>query len=396
MADAATVLSEVSPATEAWYNKKFMSQVVPQLVSYQIGQKQNEFVLPGGVGRIVYYVRYLPLAANTTAQTEDTTGGITADQFTTQEISATVKIYSGYGESSQMVEMAALKADDERFNGRVAVMANKMALTLDTIIRNAVAPAITQRRADKDTAFQKTAKTASAAGTTTTLIDTVNLTEANDYWLGALITFTGNTKNYGLVRRVTDFVNSTGTLTFAAVNIATGTNDTYDICIGTGTNDSDNLTSGNIMNAVFFLNRNKGMDFKGNTKVGILSPYTEADLWQDETFRQVATHQNEKRLMYNEIGTWCGVNWLRASEWARMDETGSVSSAGFHCVPIFARECFGNVKIEGGDKKLYIRSWEQLGEKVPMTGTIGYQFTYVPIVLNGAWGVNLLCGSNQG
>lgn len=69
---------------------------------------------------------------------------------------------------------------------------------------------------------------ADAGGSTTTMIDAAR-TEADDFWNDKQIRFTSGA-NSGLVRRITDFVASSDTMTFApAVNAAVGAGDTYDI-----------------------------------------------------------------------------------------------------------------------------------------------------------------------
>ena len=79
--------------------------------------------------------------------------------------------------------------------------------------------------------------TASAAGSTTTLVDTVARTEEDDTWNGGtvwIITDAGGASAApeGEWGRVTDFVNSTGTLTFEALTAATASSDTYGLASG--------------------------------------------------------------------------------------------------------------------------------------------------------------------
>jgi hypothetical protein len=73
-----------------------------------------------------------------------------------------------------------------------------------------------------------TTVTATANGTTTTLIDTIRLGNSIERPNGREIVFTSGT-NAGSVRRITSSDMTTGTLTFAAVGLATATNDTAEL-----------------------------------------------------------------------------------------------------------------------------------------------------------------------
>jgi len=77
---------------------------------------------------------------------------------------------------------------------------------------------------------------ASAAGSTTTLVDTVGRLENNDHWNQGTIWITYDAGGAGAAPEgefsiITDYVQSTGTLTFQALTAATTTNDRYEIAI---------------------------------------------------------------------------------------------------------------------------------------------------------------------
>ena len=74
---------------------------------------------------------------------------------------------------------------------------------------------------------QALASSATANGDTVTLVD-ANYIGGDDEFNGGWLVFTSGT-NDGLIRRVTDYVSSTGTFTFKpAVTASTATNDTYE------------------------------------------------------------------------------------------------------------------------------------------------------------------------
>ena len=71
--------------------------------------------------------------------------------------------------------------------------------------------------------------TASATGTTTTLIDS-SVTDADDYWNGDWLSFTTPAGNAGLVRRITDWDLASNTFTFTpAIPLAPVSGNLYDI-----------------------------------------------------------------------------------------------------------------------------------------------------------------------
>lgn len=70
--------------------------------------------------------------------------------------------------------------------------------------------------------------TATANGTTTTLVDTQRVTTATQDMKGRWLVPTNGTNN-GLVRQVTSFTENTATIGFAALTAATATNDTFDL-----------------------------------------------------------------------------------------------------------------------------------------------------------------------
>lgn len=79
---------------------------------------------------------------------------------------------------------------------------------------------------------------ASATGSTTTLVDTVGRLESNDHWNQGTVWITydaggATVAPEGQFTIVTDFVQSTGTITFQALTVATAANDRYAIANGT-------------------------------------------------------------------------------------------------------------------------------------------------------------------
>jgi len=84
---------------------------------------------------------------------------------------------------------------------------------------------------DKDAVANKVIG-AVTGGTTTTIIDTVNLDQADDYWNWGIITFTSGNNN-GSSRKILDFVSSTHTLTLDyALDVAPTATDAFAVYRG--------------------------------------------------------------------------------------------------------------------------------------------------------------------
>lgn len=127
-----------------------------------------------------------------------------------------------------------------RFDASVGAMATNV-LTASAMADNAIDSGAFAINAIDSSALSPSAvsdirsiidSTATATGTTTTLIDTATLTEANDdHWKGQLIHIkSGTTANIGQVRLITGFTASSDTLTFAPpLNGATASSDGYEI-----------------------------------------------------------------------------------------------------------------------------------------------------------------------
>lgn len=389
MAATSVVASNLPPATQAWYDKLFLTTATETFRTQQFAQKRP---MPANVGDTVKFSRYLPKSARTTALTETDDGGVEMTGLTTQEVSVTSYLYGDYDIFSRYTEVFSITPDKE---DKSKIYGNQMADSIDTILRNAVGPAIQRRRPDGDPNYQITG-TATATGTTTTLIDTTLLTQADDWWNGAYITFTANTKNYGLTKKITDFVQSTGTLTWSgAVGVATGTSDTYRIVSAKDTTALDIITTSAIRGVKFDLQNNKALTFPGGYFSSILSPYASFDFSGDKTWTDASVYGKYNDLYTGEMGRWLGIRFVDASIWRRENNAGTVSATGdIHLVPFFGRECYGNVDINGQTMpKIYIRDWDQLGQKIPLFYSMGWQVGLGPVVLNGCWGIALVCGS---
>jgi len=390
-----TTAADLSPKVQAYYDKRFLLMAIPQLAFYQLGQKRP---LPKNSGKTIYFSRYSPLPKRTTPLTETRNGGITdGKKIQVQELSATVAEYGDYVEIS---EIASLTNIDPTIKNKVDIVSEQASQSVEEIIKLEVGTGFMRRRADGNTSYQIDG--IATGGTNNTLIDTANLTQANSYWNGGFVTFTNPlSPNYGKTAQISNFVSASNTLTLAT-NMpdpigAGGYQETYRLVVGTGITASSKLTTAAIDLAVRDLKKNKALRMPDGGFVCVIDPDLELDFKNDPKWYNPATYKDKVDYLYNgEIGKWNNVRFVEATEVYRETVAGVYSESGdVHIATVLGREAFGVVDLEGNQKKIYIRQPEQLAQPIPMTSTIGWKVGFVAKVLNGCFGINLVCGATK-
>jgi hypothetical protein len=394
---ALTETTDLSPKVQAHYDKRFLLTAKPNLAYYQLGQKKG---LPKGVGKTIYFSRYMPLPVNTTPLEESRNGGRTEGRtINTTEMSVIVQEYGDYAEIS---EIASLTSLDVGVKEKVEILGNQAALTIETLIREEVGVGFMRRRADGNSTYQKDKVATKTAEDTTTIIDS-SITEDANFWVGAYVTFTDPTfKNYGLTRRVTASTKGTGTvdgtLTLAEpLPVKVGEGNSYRLTLGKGIAPTGVLTTKAISLAVKDLKTMKAMPLSDGSYVCVIDPSLEYDFRADDKWVNAATYKESVKYLYTgEIGRWNNVRFVVASEVYRETEVGTFSATGpVRVATLLGRETFGVVELEGDAKKIYVRTSEQLAQPIPMTSTVGWKVGFATKVLNGTFGVNILCGATN-
>ena len=64
-----------------------------------------------------------------------------------------------------------------------------------------------------------------------------------------------------------------------------------------------------------------------------------------------------------------------------------------HVITLLGREAYGVVDLDGVKRKIIVKNPQDLAQTLEMTGTVGYKVPFVAKVLNGVFGVNILCGA---
>lgn len=114
-----------------YYRKKLLTIFDETLQLYKLGEKMP---LPKNSGKVVKWLSYVKLSANTTALTE---GVVPSDtSLTTENITATVAQYGGYTKISDFLNDTAIDPVVESATER---MARQGAITIDTLCRDELA-----------------------------------------------------------------------------------------------------------------------------------------------------------------------------------------------------------------------------------------------------------------
>jgi hypothetical protein len=391
---------------QGYYDKRALIRAKQIITALDLAQKRS---LPEGEGSTVRFWRYAPLTKNTTALTETVDGGITLatrQQLTSQEVSVVPKLW---GDFISVGRLAKLTTIDQGTAEKVDLVSQQAAETIDYLLHKTAAQGFMRRRADGDTNYQVSG-TSDSAGSTTTIVDSTRTALDADkpsigdsYYVGGFITVTSGPA-YGQTRQVSAYVNSTGTFTVSsAFSVAPGTGATYRVAVGTGIGASSTIGSKVLRLANRDLLNQKALRYDGQYFTAVLDPDMHYDFFDDPNFIAAATYKDSmKNLDTNEVGSFAGVKFKMGTQIYRETVAGveSDGAGAVHVVPIYGKESFGVVNLgstAAGKKnfKIYVRTWDQLGQSMPLYDTIGWQAEFESVVLNGCFAMGIMCGASD-
>lgn len=386
-----TVYSTLPPLVQAYYDKRFLIRAKEILAAYQFAQKRQ---MPKGKGKTVYFSRYTPLNKVTSALSETTDGGIsvgTRQQLNVEEIPATVALW---GDFVTISKLASATSIDPEVSEKTDILGQQMGESTDYYTMKTLATGIRRRRADGDETYQK--EGTADSGNTTTLVDNA-LTQGEDFWKGGFITITAGT-NYGVTKKVTGFAAGSDTVTFAAMPKSIDNTSKYRIVVGTNIVAGDVLNTANMRLAARDMKRAKVMKFEKGYNVIMVDPDIEYDFMGDTTWSDAAVYKDRVDSLYEgEIGKWMGKRFVGTTQLYRESVAGveQDGSGDVHLAVALGKECYGVVELEGQQKKIYVRTWDQLGQHIPLYSSCGWQVGYEAVVLNAMYGLGIMCGATK-
>lgn len=378
-----------------YYDRRLLARALPVLVHYQMAQKGRSVGLTSGSGHTVYWTRYLPLVRRTTSLAQNTTGGIATVEIQDMQVTAQCLLYGNIAQIGRYIDLVHI---DQNIANRVDLLAQNMGESVDYLVMDAIhgGDHSTNRiRVDNDATYTVD-YTADAGGSTTTMID-ATLTQTDDFWVGAYLICTDtSSKAYGEVRAVGTWDKGSATATVAVGFSATMASKKYRMVESTGiAGTTDKMSTTGVRYAVRELKRKKALKFPGGNYSAILPVDCEFDFMGDTTWVAAKEYSDVTDLYQGEVGKWMGTRFVTPSaeaDWREDAGTmGTYAETGaVYVVPFFGREAVGVVDLKAQPQKVYVRSWEQLGQSIPIYSSIGWEASLATKVLNGNFAVGLM------
>jgi hypothetical protein len=399
----AVVSTNLPPSIQGYYDKVAMIRAQQTCVHAELCEKRT---LPEGEGTTVTFWRYVPLTQDVSVLTEADDGGKPPSGFvapTHQEISV---IPADYGNGMKFSYLSSLQTIDQGIEEKLSLSVQQGVESIDMILKTKFATGLLRRRADGDTNFQVTG-TLTTGTSTTTLVDSSRTAAdaakpgiGDSYYNGGYLMITSGVAA-GFTSQISAYTNSSGTFTVAALPIAPGTGATYRVVVGTNINSSAVINSKVIRQANLDLDNTMTTRFDSWFKC-VLDPNVYYDFFDDPIFVKTSEiKESLDGLETNQVGEFAGVKFFKSTTLYRETVAGVASTSGVvHVIPIVGKQCLGMVSLgptAKGKKNLqtWVRTWEQLGQERPHYNTISWGSLFGSVVLNGLFGVALLCGASD-
>lgn len=408
----ATLTSNVNAGVNIFYSKDFLTRVNKNLQLRKLGQK---VALPEGNGKTIEWFRYLnldPSVSNATLTEGQLPSAMT---FKGQKIQKVLAEMGAFVQVSSLLKQTHI---DRNVEGVVGMVAEHAARVLDLKTHMELAAGLYSLPADYATDTESTFVGACDSGsTTTTIVDATlstntNYGDANDDLNQSVITFTSGV-NKGKSRGCTDYVQSTGTVTFSpALEQACETGDTFVVATPDAITASEKLTYAVVKKGRTLLKKQETPMFERGYYVCVASPDALSGLMDDTNWINAHTYKDslETGLFTGEVGKWAGVRFIEETGEFKFPlvargtagtgggpgalgvnyaATGSVESAF-----MLGKQCFG---VTGLSRKIgsvvvpnvIVKSADQLAQPIPRFGTVGWMVEEATQTLNSLFGVQI-------
>ena len=398
--DTVQTTTNLTEGMQTFYSKLFLKWE-EQVIRY--GQFATPYDIPKASGKTMQLFGYRPFAIVDTADVE---GVVSANIQTIDQrnVTATLKEWSAVAKISTLASMTHI---DPELRGVTKLSGDQAGRTIDNqygleLGRAGHYPI----RVDEVSGAAGTRNylefSPTSAGSTTTIISTT-VTEATDDRLnGAHIICTAG-PNYPWAGRVTDFVAATDTLTVdPAMPKASSTSDTFRWVDTIGIAAADIVTSADINQALITAENNIAMPQGDGYYGAVTSPYVLGDIRTDTTWVNAQSYSGVTQLYKGEVGKWFNIRFAYTTQPYRenaMTGTGggatNRAAGGVFNTFIFGTESFGGVRLSGENQKVWVRSWEQLGQSTPSFGTIGWKDIHTAKSTNAMWVIDIISGATN-
>ncbi|HUW46135.1 MAG TPA: N4-gp56 family major capsid protein [Dehalococcoidia bacterium] len=371
------------------YKATYLLNREPELVFQQFAQKQANMDIPLSKGDNVEFTRYAPLAndADHFLLVEGQTG--TPEQYFAQTVTAVLDEYGNYVAPSSRLWLTAF---DPKLGGLAALLGIQSGKSLDLKIQNVLAQGFMGIRADGDTTWSGVVTvTGSSSSVTVPVFTSLPSAIAADTDGTGVIVFTSG-RCQGIVRTYA-YASST-TITVPALPQIPQSGDTARIFSTNELTTGDKITAALVKKAVALLEEQETPLFPDGFYHGVIpAGAMKYDFMNDTEYINLKHYAAPKDLYRNLVGEFANVRFHKDTHPFK-HTAGTlatyVASAAPQMVSIFGREAFGNIKLAGKDQAFEICPPEfTTTNPLAMFGTMSWKNMYCPLVLNGAWGVNI-------
>jgi len=390
MALTGNITTDTTELMCTYYDKVALAAEKPFLILDQFALKSRD--IPKYSGKTVQWWKSIPLTVTVGALTEGVSPAATDLEF--QNVTATVDIH---GKVIALSELLQLTAIDPEMKSAAATLGQHRGKYVDLLYWEALAKNLYPMRIDADATYEGTGAEDGTAVESTVVIGDASLTASAN---GVVVVTSGNNKGMG--GYITSY--STPTLTISttkpsyALNEACTVLDTFKFANSTGITAADPLTCAGVAKSVVILQSNHAVPLDDGYYGGILSPFTEYDIRNDSAWINADEYAGSKKLYNGEMGTWGMVRFVRDTiPWRSTAATmGTYVATGavFH-TPIFGKECYAGVRLQGVQDQLIIHDKTKTGDNLEMYSTMGWKAFLVCKVLNAVNGVQILSGATS-
>ena len=384
----ATTTGTLTALMKTYYDKLLLEVARPKMVLDQFADKSRD--IPRHEGQTVSFQRFVPLEVVTATTNEGELPPYV--ELEAMRFEATLQKYANAVKITEEVELTALSPVLE---AAVKELGENMGQSLNRLYRGALAKFLYPMRVDNSATYGKSC--VATAGTTTTLTDATNLSEAADFWNGGTVVITSG-QNKGYSAHIDDF--ASGVITFSpALKEACDAGDTFRVVTSTGITSTNVITCSAVERAVALLKYFNAPTYDGKYYIGIISPFVQYDFMQDSAWVNAHHYAQDTALFDGEVGRWGGVRWVEDTDpWLEAAGTiGTYNANGaVHQTPIFGRHSYAGVGIEGVPDKLFIKKPgdQDTSNYINAYSMVAWRVYFVPVVLNALFGVTLVSGAS--
>ena len=372
------------------YKATYLLNREPELVFQQFAQKQANMDIPLSKGDNVEFTRYAPLTTSATYNllTEGTTPN--PEAYYPQTVNAVLDEYGNYVKPSSRLWLTTF---DPKLGGLARLLGVQSGKQLDLKIQNCIAQGFMGIRADGDTTYQGQVVCVTSGSSVTNVkvtgmpsgiaADTTNSS-------GVIVFISG--RNEGISRTYVGV--DADEITVATLPYTPLDGELARICDTEGLTTGDKITAALVKKAVAWLESQETPLFPdGYYHAVIPAGAMKYDFMNDTEYINLKHYAAPKDLYRNLVGEFCNVRFHKDTH--PYKHTAGVigtyvASAAPQMVSIFGSDAFGNIKLAGKDQEFEVCPPEySTTNPLKMWGTMSWKNMFCPLVLNGAWGVNI-------